>query len=67
MALDDINVKRDINFKVHSNVLFDEQGKPKAESQTTMIDAYTYGFCGEVRVIVPFETPCYDCMVHLHE
>jgi ubiquitin-activating enzyme E1 C len=42
-------------------VEFDEEGKPDPTTQIRLIDGGTEGFAGQARVIVPFESGCYEC------
>lgn len=50
-----------MNQTVHSLVEFDSDGKPKPETQIRLIDGGTEGFAGQARVIIPFESGCYEC------
>lgn len=50
-----------MNSTIHDLVEWDEDGTPKPESQIRMIDGGTEGFAGQARVIIPFESGCYEC------
>ena len=60
-GLDNIEARSYINQKVHELVEFDEEGKPKPETVIPFIDGGTEGFRGQVKVIVPYTTSCFDC------
>jgi NEDD8-activating enzyme E1 len=60
-GLDNVEARRWINQTVHELVEFDDDGKPKPETQIRLVDGGTEGFAGQARVIIPFETACYEC------
>ena len=60
-GLDNIEARSYINQKVHELVEFDEEGKPKPETVIPFVDGGTEGFRGQVKVIVPYTTSCFDC------
>lgn len=60
-GLDNVEARSWINNTVHSLVKFDEEGKPLPETQIRLIDGGTEGFAGQARVIIPFQTACYEC------
>ena len=60
-GLDNIEARSYINQKVHDLVEFDSEGKPKPETVIPFIDGGTEGFRGQVKVILPYTTSCFDC------
>ena len=46
---------------MHELVEFDAEGIPVPETQIRIIDGGTEGFSGQARVIIPFESGCYEC------
>ena len=60
-GLDNIEARSYINQKIHELVEFDEEGKPKPETVIPFVDGGTEGFRGQVKVIVPYTTSCFDC------
>lgn len=58
-GLDNVDARRWINSTVHEIVENDEDGTPMP--MTFLIDGGTEGFQGQARVIIPFETSCYEC------
>ena len=60
-GLDNIEARSYINQKVHDLVEFDSDGKPKPETVIPFIDGGTEGFRGQVKVIMPYTTSCFDC------
>lgn len=60
-GLDNIEARRWINNTIHELVKFDEDNKPDPETQIRLIDGGTEAFAGQARVIIPFETGCYEC------
>ena len=60
-GLDNIEARSYINKKVHDLVEFDSEGKPIPETVIPFIDGGTEGFRGQVKVIIPYTTSCFDC------
>ena len=60
-GLDNIEARKWLNFIVHGMVTFDENGNPMPESMRALIDGCTEGLMGQVRVIWPYKTACYEC------
>ena len=60
-GLDNIEARSYINQKVHDLVEFDSEGKPLPETVIPFIDGGTEGFRGQVKVIIPYTTSCFDC------
>ena len=60
-GLDNVQARTFINQKVHDLVEFDESGKPNPETVIPFIDGGTEGFRGQVKVIIPYTTSCFDC------
>jgi len=58
-GLDNVEARRWINAMIHDMVPFVD-GKP-GDVGTYFIDGGTEGFQGQARVIVPFQTGCYEC------
>jgi ubiquitin-activating enzyme E1 C len=61
--LDNIGTRRYINKKVHDLVEFDEDGNPDPSTAIPYIDEGTEGFDGQVQVIIPYKTSCYECVM----
>ena len=60
-GLDNVKARRYINEKVHELVEFDKEGKPIPDTVIPFIDGGTEGFRGQVKVIIPYTTSCFDC------
>ena len=58
-GLDNVEARRWINSTVHEICEEDEDGNKTP--MTFLIDGGTEGFQGQARVIIPFETSCYEC------
>ena len=66
-GLDNVKARTFINQKVHDLVEFDENGKLKPETVIPFIDGGTEGFRGQVKVIIPYTTSCFDCDTEIIE
>ncbi|EAR88561.1 ubiquitin-activating enzyme E1, protein (macronuclear) [Tetrahymena thermophila SB210] len=60
-GLDNVEARRWLNSLVHGLCQFDEDQKVKIETQIRLVDGGTEGFKGQARLIVPYETACYEC------
>ena len=60
-ALDNIEARSFLNKKVHDLVEFDDAGKILPETVKPFIDGGTEGFRGQVKVIIPYTTSCFEC------
>ena len=60
-GLDNVEARSYINQKVHDLVEFDSDGKPNEDTVIPFIDGGTEGFRGQVKVIMPYTTSCFDC------
>jgi len=60
-GLDNVEARSYINQKVHDLVEFDSEGKPLDYTVIPFIDGGTEGFRGQVKVIIPYTTSCFDC------
>ena len=60
-GLDNVEARSYLNQKVHDLVEFDAEGKPNEDTVIPFIDGGTEGFRGQVKVIIPYTTSCFDC------
>ena len=63
-GLDNIEARKYINKKVHDLVEFDEDGNPDPSTVIPYIDGGTGGFNGQVQVIIPYKTSCFQCVLN---
>ena len=62
-GLDNVEARRWLNQKVHDLVEYDDKGEILPETRRVFIDGGTERFNGQVLVVKPFETSCYECMM----
>ena len=66
-GLDNIEARSYINQKVHDLVEFDENGNPDPSTVIPFIDGGTEGFRGQVQVIIPYKTSCFECILGIRD
>ena len=60
-GLDNVEARRWLNSMVFSLVELDEDNEVVPETQKIIIDGGTEVFNGQARVIIPYQTACYEC------
>jgi ubiquitin-activating enzyme E1 C len=64
-GLDAIEPRRWLNNMLVSLVQFDAAGQPLPHTVIPMVDGGTEGWLGNARVVIPFQTACFECTLHL--
>jgi ubiquitin-activating enzyme E1 C len=66
-GLDNVNARRWLNIELLSLAVLKRGSEDTYEPSTllTCINGGTEGWKGETRVITPYKTPCFECLVHL--
>ncbi|KAK9137208.1 hypothetical protein Sjap_007802 [Stephania japonica] len=65
LGLDSVEARSYINAVACSFLEYDSDDNPRDESKKPMVDGGTEGFKGHARVIMPGETPCFECTIWL--
>lgn len=60
-GLDNIEARRWLNSLVYSFLEYDKEGTIDPMSIKMLIDGGTESFSGQSRIIIPGETPCFEC------
>ena len=63
-GLDNIKARRWLNSLIYSFVEYDKELKPLPHTIKVLIDGGTESFGGQARIVIPGQTPCFECTLN---